>query len=121
MLKKPSVDWRTAETYSYALAHVCGEPGRKLDRRRLKMAAGDLLRQLPSRARMFRGWVNAQLEFGYSPRHDSEGGFACSVNDGDRTTDGPIQRSGSVCLSGRIAASNMLERDEQLMRVPSRR
>ena len=63
-LKTPSVDWRTAETYTYALAHVCGEPGHKLDAE--KGGLGDFYDDAFTRNEV-QTWVNAQLGFGYSP------------------------------------------------------
>lgn len=63
-LKTPSIDWRTAETYTYALAHVCGEPGHKLDAEHGGL--GDFYDDAFSRVDV-QAWVNAQLGFGYSP------------------------------------------------------
>lgn len=63
-LKTPSVDWRTAETYAYAIAHVCGEPGQKLVAE--KGGLGDYYGGSFPRERV-QTWVNAQLGFGYSP------------------------------------------------------
>jgi integrase len=62
-LKTPSVDWRTAETYAYALGHVCGEPGRKLDD--VDGGLGDYFHDAFSRQDVQR-FVNAKLPH-YSP------------------------------------------------------
>lgn len=63
-LKTPSVDWRTAETYTYALAHVCGEPGHKIDAE--EGGLGDFYDDAFTRTDV-QTWVNSQLGFGYSP------------------------------------------------------
>lgn len=62
-LKTPSIDWRTAETYAYALGCVCGEPGRKLDD--ADGGLGDFFHDAFSRSDVQK-WANAKLKR-YSP------------------------------------------------------
>lgn len=62
-LKTPTVDWRTGETYAYALARVCGDPG--VDLRRKKGGLGDFFNDAISREDVQR-WANAKLAH-YSP------------------------------------------------------
>lgn len=62
-LKTPSVDWRTGETYAYALARVCGEPGAKLKAK--DGGLGDFFEDAVRREDV-QEWANAKLAF-YSP------------------------------------------------------